>query len=105
MNSNEAAMWAEIEFAELLKEAIDKEIILHISMISALPYRVEICDEIPLLPILNWCEEHFKNNSSPWDSYNPDGVWGHINNLSSSKGRTFYFKNEKDAVLFALRWI
>ena len=107
MNSNEATMWA--EFSELLEEAIDKEITLqitlHTSMISVLPYTVEISDEIPFLPILNWCEEHFKNNPSPWDSYNPDGVWSFIDRLSSSTGTTWYFKNEKDAVLFSLRWL
>lgn len=51
--------------------------------------KVSLGEYVPsksLTPILNWCEEHFADN------------W--IHSLQD-----FYFKNQEDATLFALKWL
>jgi len=91
----------ENSFAELLREEIDKEILLKLQMVAALPYTVNLSYEMPILTALGWCQDHF---GKEWDLYNPDGIWGHINHWENTKGITWCFKNEKDAILFKLRW-
>lgn len=107
--NDEKTLWSVIEtdsvfenaFADLLQEEIDKEILLKLRIAAALPYTVNLSYETPILTVSNWCKDQF---GKEWHSYNPDGIWGFINHHSISKGITWYFKNEKDAVLFALRW-
>lgn len=54
-----------------------------------------------------WCEEHFGKRWSPVD--NREGVWCcfwlgfRVEDYSG--GYKWLFKNESDAMLFALRWI
>jgi hypothetical protein len=68
---------------------------------KAFPYRIDLSADNPYLIVCRWCEEQF---GKQWGLNNPNGIWtGDI--LPRHIGyRDWYFKNEKDAVLFALRW-
>jgi len=60
--------------------------------------RVDLSDYDPI--ILRWCEEQF---GKQWGLLNPNGIWTeHLRHVGC---REWHFKNEKDAVLFALRWV
>jgi len=90
----------ENSFADLLQEEIDKEILLKLKITAALPYTVELSNEMPILTASKWCRDYF---GKEWDLYNSEGIWGYVH-WEKSKGIVWYFKNEKDAILFKLRW-
>ena len=63
------------------------------------PYRIVSSPHLTYLSMWEWCTEQFEKQ---WDcDYNPNGIW---TELPHPGCRRWYFKNEKDAMLFALRW-
>jgi hypothetical protein len=63
------------------------------------PYRIDLSTGNPYLVVGRWCEEQF---GKQWSSLNTDGVWTELPRHVGC--REWYFKNEKDAVLFSLRY-
>lgn len=67
---------------------------------KAFPYRIDLSAYNPYPIVYEWCQEQFGRQ---WGSNNPNGIWTeHPRHVGC---REWYFKNEKDAVLFALMWV
>ena len=68
---------------------------------KGLPYKVFVpisnYDTSQYLPIDKWCKEHIGNLREDWDASYADDNPYNVNLI-------YYFKQERDAVLFGLRW-